>query len=183
MSRRKLDKIIFIDLEATCWDNEEEQGAQISEIIEIGACTLNVRTGAVEKKRSYLVRPRLSTISKFCTELTTITPEMIQRDGIPFVDAINKLKKDFGPSQRTWASWGAYDKNEIERECRRHSIPYPMGRNHINAKNLYALKHNLSKELGMIAALKHAGIEHEGTQHRGDDDAWNCAKLLWTVLK
>jgi inhibitor of KinA sporulation pathway (predicted exonuclease) len=182
MSRRKLDKIIFIDLEATCWASVEEQGDQVSEIIEIGACMLDLKTGLPERKKSYLIRPRHSTISNFCTELTSITPELIKSQGIPFGDAVNKLKKDFGPTTRTWASWGYYDKAEIERECVRHNIPYPMGRNHINAKNLYALKHGLSNELGMIAALQHAGIPHEGTHHRGDDDAWNCAKLLWTVL-
>lgn len=181
--RRKLDSVIMVDLEATCWTNKEEQGEQVSEIIEIGACMLNMSTGLPERKASYLIRPRLSTISKFCTELTTITPELIKQEGIPFPDAINKFKKEFGPSQRTWASWGYYDKAEIERECRRHSIKYPMGRNHINAKNLYALKHGLNKELGMVKALEHAGIKLEGTHHRGADDAWNCAKLLWTVLK
>lgn len=181
--RRKLDRVIFIDLEATCWATKEEQGIQVSEIIEIGACMLNVKTGDIERKTSYLIRPRLSTISKFCTELTTITPELIKSKGIPFKDAINKFKKEFGPATRTWASWGYYDKAEIERECRRHGIDYPMGRNHINAKNLWALKNGLSEELGMIEALKYAGISHEGTHHRGDDDAVNCAKLLWQVLK
>ena len=138
MSSRKLDRIIFLDLEATCWNNPQERGEQPSEIIEIGACMLNVQTGEVDRKTSYLVRPKFSTISKYCTELTSITPELIKSEGIPFTDAVNKLKKEFGPATRTWASWGYYDKAELESECQRHGIPYPMGRNHINANNLYA---------------------------------------------
>lgn len=183
MSRRKLDKIVLIDLEATAWEPREEQGDQISEIIEIGACFLNLKTGEPEQKKSYLVRPQYSTISKFCEELTTITPELIKKEGIPFEHAINKFKKDFGPATRTWASWGFYDQSKLREDCNLHKIPYPMGRNHINAKNLYSLRFGLSRELGMMKALEHAGIEHDGTHHRGHDDAWNTAKLLWKILE
>ena len=39
-----LDKIIVIDLEATCWEGDPPPG-QESEIIEIGLCILDVATG------------------------------------------------------------------------------------------------------------------------------------------
>ena len=182
MSRRKLDKILCADWEATCWEPRSAQGNQPSEIIELGVCFLNLETGEPEKKTSYLVRPKYSEVSEFCSKLTTITPELLKKEGIPFVDAINKLKKDFGPSQRTWASWGGYDQSKLRENCKLYGIPYPMGRNHINAKNLYSLRFGLKRELGMMKALEHAGIKHDGTHHRGHDDAWNTAKLLGKIL-
>lgn len=180
---RKLDKLVVVDLEATCWDNEEERGNQKQEIIEIGACFLNLKTMEPEKKRSYLIRPRYSSISSFCTELTTITTELLEKYGQYFDEAINTFKKDFGIKHRTWCSWGAYDRVQFERNCRLYKVKYPFGRNHFNLKNLYSLRFSLSDELGMAKALEHAGIELEGTHHRGCDDAWNIAKLAAKVLR
>lgn len=182
MPRRKLDKIIFLDLEATCWGSKEDQGEQKQEIIEIGACFLNMKTGEPEQKTSYLIRPTQSTISEYCVNLTGITPEMIKSDGIPFEDAVNKFKKEFGPATRTWASWGAFDRVLLDKQCKSRNIKYPMGQNHINAKNLFALKYRLTRELGMIKALKYVNLSLEGNHHRADDDAWNSAKLLWKAL-
>lgn len=181
-NRRDLKKILLIDLEATCWMPRSEQGDQKSEIIELGVCFLNMETGEPEQKKSYLVRPVYSEVSQFCQELTTISPEMIKEQGIPFEHAINKLKKDFGRANRTWASWGFYDQAKLRDDCNLHNVPYPMGINHINVKNLYSLRFGLRKELGMMKALDHANIEHTGTHHRGCDDAFNTAKLLWKVL-
>ncbi len=182
MPRRRLDKIILIDLEATCWETREDRGDQASEIIEIGACFLNMKTGNPEQKASYLIRPVKSTISEYCVSLTGITPEMIKNKGIPFGDAINKFKKEFGPSSRTWASWGAFDRVMLDKQCKSIGIKYPMGLNHINAKNLFALKYRLTQELGMIKALEYVNLKLEGNHHRADDDAWNSAKLLWKAL-
>jgi len=40
----KLDKLIVIDIEATCWEGDPPEG-QAAEIIEIGVCVLDVTTG------------------------------------------------------------------------------------------------------------------------------------------
>ena len=40
---RKLDQILVIDVEATCWEGNPPPG-QTSEIIEIGLCVLDVPT-------------------------------------------------------------------------------------------------------------------------------------------
>ena len=69
---RKLDQIIVLDIEATCWEGEIPRG-QENEIIEVGLCLLEPKTGERSAKASYLVRPERSKVSEFCTRLTTLT--------------------------------------------------------------------------------------------------------------
>ena len=74
--KRMLDKILVIDLEATCWEGDPPPG-QSSEIIEIGLCVLDVATGARSEPQAILVRPQRSALSDYCIQLTTLTPEML----------------------------------------------------------------------------------------------------------
>ena len=76
MSQR-LDAVLVVDVEATCWKGATPPG-ETSEIIEIGVCLADVATGERRERESILVKPTRSGISAFCTELTTITPEMVQ---------------------------------------------------------------------------------------------------------
>jgi inhibitor of KinA sporulation pathway (predicted exonuclease) len=180
--KNKLDKLIVVDLEATCWMPREEQGDQRSDIIEIGACKLDLQTGKISQKTSYMVRPANSTISSFCTELTTITQEDVNH-GIPFVDACNKFIKEFGTKNRVWASWGDYDRKHFQRDCDFYKAKYPFGPRHVNAKTLFSLVNGLPKELGLRKAMEYYDLEFKGTQHRGHDDAFNIAKVLWKTLR
>lgn len=182
MGNRNLDKIVVIDLEATCWDDKTEQGSQPSEIIEIGACFLNIKTGELSNKVGYIVRPVYSTVSEFCTKLTSLTQEQVDR-GIPFGDACNKMRKEFGTINRVWASYGEYDRKKFEQDCALLHVQYPFKQTHINVKTLLALKKGLSREPGLAEAVKMFGWEFEGTHHRGCDDAWNIAKVLWELIK
>ena len=181
-SKKKLDKIVVVDLEATCQANNSDWlPNERSDIIEIGACFLDVQSGKVSQKTSYIIKPRNSTVSEFCTELTTLTQEDVNR-GIPFGDACNKFAKEFGTKNRVWASWGDYDRKHFERDCHFYEAKYPFGPRHINAKTLFSLVNKLSKELGMIAALDYYDLELKGTHHRGGDDAYNTARILSKIL-
>jgi DNA polymerase III epsilon subunit-like protein len=76
MMARALDKILVIDVEATCWEGDPPAG-QTSEIIEIGLCVLDVASGERSAPRAIMVKPQRSTLSEYCIQLTTITPEML----------------------------------------------------------------------------------------------------------
>ncbi len=178
---RKLDKIVVVDVESTCWEDKNPDGME-SDIIEIGICLLDVGTGEITDNRGIMVIPERSDISTFCTELTTITPELIKQEGITFKEALKILKNDYLTQSRAWASFGAYDLKQFQRQCSSLNMGYPFGPSHINVKTLFALKNRLGHELGMAGALKHINIELEGTHHRGKDDARNIAKILWQVF-
>lgn len=177
---RKLDVILVVDVESTCWDGPVPPDEE-SEIIEIGLCPLEVSTGRRLEKRSLLVRPERSRISPFCTELTTLTEEMVA-GGMSFVEACLVLRKEYDSRERVWASFGDYDRRQFERQCAATGVAYPFGSSHINVKTLFALIRRLPHEMGMAQAVAMLGRELEGTHHRGHDDAWNIAGVLATVL-
>lgn len=175
------DKILIVDLECSCWRGHPPKG-QRQEIIEIGICMLDVETREITNKQGILIKNHESEISEFCTKLTSITQEMIDEKGVEFEEACEILKQYYNSSKRVWFSWGNFDKTQLLKDCRHRKVPYPMSDYHFNAKTLYGLKYKMKKEPGVQSALKHAGLEFEGTHHRGVDDAVNIARLLRLVL-
>lgn len=176
--RTDLSFVNIVDVESTCWRKKTPPQGQISEIIEIGIALVEVSTQQVVGNESILVKPMRSTISKFCTELTTITQEMVDEDGIPLSTAVTKLMYQYKTRDRAWASWGDYDRFQFQRNCQEYCIAYPFGRVHYNAKNLFSLMNGYKREFGMEKALQKAGLSLEGTHHRGGDDAKNIARLF-----
>ena len=178
---KKLDHIIVVDIEATCWEGVPPSG-ETNEIIEIGVCSLELSTMRRLEKRSILVRPTRSKVSDFCTKLTTLTQAQVD-GGILFADACAILRREYSTRDRVWASFGDYDRNQFQRQCEAESIPYPFGSRHINVKTLFAVARGLPNEVGTIQAIEMLGRSFEGTLHRGDDDAWNIAALLGDLLE
>lgn len=177
---KKLDQIIVIDIESTCW-RDTPPPREESEIIEIGICTVDVASGQRLEKESLLVKPQRSKVSEFCTELTTLTQAQVDR-GIPFAAACSILKQKYLSKERVWASYGDYDRRQFERQCESFKISYSFGTTHLNVKNLFAILYALPHEVGMAEALELLGLPLEGTHHRGGDDAWNIAGILSELL-
>jgi inhibitor of KinA sporulation pathway (predicted exonuclease) len=53
----------------------------------------------------------------------------------------------------------------------------------LNAKTLFAVSRGLPSEVGLPQAMALLGLKLEGTHHRGHDDAWNIAAVVWETLK
>ncbi len=177
---KKLDQIIVVDVEATCWDGEPPPGEE-SEIIEIGVCTLDAASGQPSHKQSILVRPERSRVSAFCTQLTTLTQAEVEM-GVPFSAACMILQKHYASKNRVWASYGDYDRRQFEKQCESFKDGYPFGPTHINVKNLFAIVYGLSEEVGMSKALQLMKLPLEGVHHRAGDDVWNIARILSELL-
>ena len=177
MAIRK-DKIVVIDIEATCWEGYNAPEGQENEIIEIGVCLLNPKATpiTVTDKRSILVKPQESVISPYCTELTSITPEIVEKEGISFDEACKILEEEYDTRNRLWGSWGALDMRMFKSQCRRRKVRYPFSKKHSNLKRVFHEFHG--QRMGLARALEAVGIEAQGTAHRGDADAYNTALLL-----
>lgn len=177
---KKLDQIIVIDVEATCWEGNPPPG-QESEIIEIGICPVDVASAQPLEKESILVKPERSTVSDYCTRLTTLTQTQVE-NGISFADACTILKSKYKTKDRVWASYGDYDRRQFERQCQSHHVKYSFGPSHINVKNLFAIIYSLPQEVGMAEALKMLKWPLEGVHHRAVDDVGNIARILSEIL-
>lgn len=177
---RRYDQIIVVDIECTCWERKTPPD-QENEIIEIGIVQLIPKTGERLSKRSILVKPERSTVSAFCTQLTSLTQEQVDA-GVSFAEACAILRHDYRAHQRVWASYGDYDRQQFERQCTARGIPYPFGASHLNVKTLYTLIRGIHHDVGMAQAMESLGLALEGRHHRGDDDAWNIAQMLYLLL-
>jgi inhibitor of KinA sporulation pathway (predicted exonuclease) len=165
---------LVVDLEATC-DDRGSVPRDESEIIEIGAVLVEAASlhavGELQLFVRPIVHPRLT---PFCTQLTTITQAEVDHAPV-FAEAAQRLAA-FG-RDAMFCSWGAYDKNQLAQDARRHGVPCPLGPEHINIKAELARVAG-RRPMGTRAALRLVKLDATGIHHRGIDDARNIARLL-----
>lgn len=172
--------LLVIDVEATCW-KDNARTKQESEIIEFGAVLFDRDANQVRDEFQTFIKPVSNpTLSDFCTELTTIRQEDVE--GAPvFPDGLGLLLEALC-TQRTslLASWGEYDRKQLQKDCRFHGVNFPFGKHHLNIKQLFA-EHFRCRPCGMRAALELLRMPIEGTHHRGIDDARNIVRILQRI--
>ncbi|GAB3374745.1 3'-5' exonuclease [Azotobacter armeniacus] len=174
-----MDKWLVIDLEGTT--DEGGWPVEIMEIVEIGASLVD-RDGHELNHFKRFVRPlRRPCLTTFCRELTHI----IQAD----IDSAALLPCVWGqfehwlaphrPRLAGWASWGDYDRRQLEQEWRRYGLTSSLATiPHINLKQRFADTRQLKRAVGLKTALQLAGMSFQGQPHRALEDARNTARLL-----
>ncbi|WP_412548948.1 3'-5' exonuclease [Ralstonia pseudosolanacearum] len=177
-----MHNILVVDLEATC---DQNAPAFDMETIEVGAVWV-AADGAVLDRFQAFARPVVNpTLAPFCSTLTGIHQSDV--DSAPPFPAMAETLRAFVARHRqpgsTWASWGAWDHKQLERDSMRHGITPPIDLPHVNAKRLFSKARRIGKEVGMAKACELVGLQIEGTHHRALDDALNVARLLLWVLR
>jgi len=174
---------LVIDIEATCWEKKIDADKQ-SEIIEIGCCIVQKRNGLMrlDEKFGWFVCPVLHpTLSVFCKKLTSIKQSDIDSADM-FPTVIEKLREKVFRETKLelnkipFFSWGDYDRKQFYKDCLLHDIKYPFGP-HVNIKQKFADARR-EKGISLLKALGKLGKPFEGIQHRGEDDAYNIAKIV-----
>jgi len=181
----KLSRIInIIDVEATCWNNEDDRKGQPNEIIEIGISEVDLYGLTIQRSNHFYIKPKESTISEFCNKLTGITEKTIEEQGMPLGAAVRQLKLSYRTHKRHWVSWGDYDKYQFQRDFERNNLEYTkiFFKRHTNFKTVFAMLHGLENEIGVQAALEHVGLKFIGSPHSGKDDAYNISRLYIQTL-
>ncbi|XP_019619125.1 PREDICTED: ERI1 exoribonuclease 2-like isoform X1 [Branchiostoma belcheri] len=196
--------LVVIDFEATCWKNGEGPVGTQSEVIEFPAVLLNTATGEIEAEFHRYVQPQEHPyLSNFCTELTGITQDQVDH-GIPlhiclaqfgrWLTSVQTDKsvhfvtgktvgKNTANKWGTFVTWSDWDLGIcLLYECRRKGISKPSALNcwldlRATYKKFYGRKPN-----GLKGALRDLGIEFEGREHSGIEDARNTAKLAWRMM-
>ncbi len=171
-------KIIIVDLECTCWETASDGVGKTMEIIEVGLAMYDGDNQMVTREPVCLIKPVYSTVSPFCTKLTSLTQGMLL--SMPTWDQVYKgLYQEY--AHYIWASFGDFDRSMLERQAKLFEVPVPFSHQHINVKALASAK--LNKRIkGMTHALRELNIPLIGTHHRGSDDAYNIGKILKELL-
>jgi inhibitor of KinA sporulation pathway (predicted exonuclease) len=171
---------IIVDLEASCWEGGKNRDDM--EIIEIGAVKLASSRGPVLGEFDSFVRPVVHpTLSEFCTQLTGIRQADVESADL-FPQVFEHFLTWAGAEPFVFCSWGGYDLRQFQRDCQRHSIPFPVSFDrHMNLKQAFSRLYR-TRPLGMKAALDMLGLPLVGHHHRGIDDARNIAWLSQLIL-
>jgi inhibitor of KinA sporulation pathway (predicted exonuclease) len=173
------DRIVCFDLEMCCWN--DGRISRTGEIIEIGLAELDLNSGRIVRRAQYYVCPEHDEISPFCTELTGIKPNVIEKNGKPLSVILKSIEQKFGGRHKIYAAWG-HDDHILKKECLAKGLNVPF-REYLNLATLFKLqRHVTNKRLGQRAAMEIAGVAWEGRQHSGYVDAFNLARLAETMF-
>lgn len=173
---------VIYDLEATCWQDKKFRVDDM-EIIEIGAVMLDAGTLLPVRDFQCFVKPlRHPDLSTFCSELTGIRQSQVEKAPV-FREAMIEFSNWIGSRPVKLCSWGEFDDRMLKKECERHGTIMPESMiEHVNLKTEFAKIYGTKPSIGFQAALGRLGMEFEGRQHRGIDDARNIAKVAQQLL-
>ncbi len=178
---KQFGTVVVVSVRTTCWEKGERPEDEEHEIIEIGTCLLDIPTLSIFRKESFLMRPQRSKVSAFCTQLTTLTQELLDSQGIAF-SQVCLMFRHMKMDKYTWASFGADHRLLIERECLVRQAPYPLNALHLDVRLLTTFHLQLVQEPSMARTLELLGLpRQEGARH-ADDAAWNTARVLAFLL-
>jgi inhibitor of KinA sporulation pathway (predicted exonuclease) len=174
----KYNRMLFVDVELTCWEGEPPAGEQ-PEVIAFGIVDLKTDELRIRREKVHFVRPQVSTISPFCSTLTGITPK--EAEGAPYLpDVVRTIRKTFGQSD--WCAWGR-DDVLIRESCERAGAELPfLGGFHNFAAQVRSLL-GLTYRLGLDEALERFDLDWEGPPHDALADARNLARLFIALAK
>ncbi|MBU3054864.1 exonuclease domain-containing protein [Pseudomonas indica] len=174
---------LVIDLEATT----EEGGWPLEEmeIIEIGVSLVAADGHELDHFQRFVRPQRRPCLTTFCRELTHISQANV--DGAaPLSEVWTAFERWLGPyvpHLAGWASWGEYDRRQLELEWQRQQLDSALNQiPHLNLKQRFAEARQLKRAVGLNTALQISGLQFIGQQHRALEDARNTARLLPLVL-
>tara|TARA_Y100000310_G_scaffold344407_1_gene457010 strand:- start:3268 stop:3837 length:570 start_codon:yes stop_codon:yes gene_type:complete len=153
----------------------------VVDIVQIGAVILEISSQgiAVKSKFSCLVQPiRGFKLSPYFVNLTGITQEKLDSNGISFVEAIASFAQWCGVNVPIY-SFGGKDQSVLEENCLRSGIPFPLkGVQFWDARAFFYLMgvDTSSYESGTIP--KAFNLPMHGQRHDALDDARSVARAL-----
>ncbi|XP_055605532.1 ERI1 exoribonuclease 2-like [Uranotaenia lowii] len=189
-SQSKLRYLVVIDFEATCWPKVARAMRKNQEIIEFPAVLLNLNTGHLEEKFQQYVKPEENPqLSRYCIDLTGIGQDQVNA-GVPLTTCLllfdkwlnqilpkrglvlpksNQKNPAVNVAFATWSDWdlGAC----LNNECWRKAINKPA----YFGQWIDIFYHRQSS---FPEALAQRGLQFEGKEHCGLDDAKNLARLI-----
>jgi inhibitor of KinA sporulation pathway (predicted exonuclease) len=151
---------------------------QLSEIVEIGACKVDLESKSIVDQFQIYISPKSGYIGKSTRKFISMKKEDV-KNAVPFHIGIQKFSEWLG-DQYYLCSWGKDDKYHIINQCVRNkmNLDWLKNYNDIQQQIGKSLSSDLKNQIGLKNALDLAGIKPVGRAHRGIDDAINTAELF-----
>ena len=150
------------------------------EIIEIGAVKMNKNAEIVDEF-SALIRPQVYPfLVRRTREITGLSDDDLDRDGIYFEDAIASFLSWCGHDY-VFCIWGPGDLTQLEKNMAYYDIriPWRYPLRYLDVQKLFALQEKEGKARRTLeSAVDFYGIEHDRPFHRATDDAYYTARVL-----
>ena len=179
------DKAVVFDLEFTSWPGSNARNWSLPnedrEIIQIGAVKIET-TGDMREVDSFqiLVRPLKNPIlSDYIVNLTEITQEKVEKEGILFPLALSRFINFIGEHPIDILSNGG-DEEVIEENCQIHNIPFlSIFKKSTDLKIYFSEVLGISRKnctSGMLPEL--FGLNNHEKQHNALGDARSISQAL-----
>lgn len=170
--------VVVFDLELV----KRYRKGQPSEIVEIGACKVDLSSKKMIDQFQIYISPKSGYISKSTRKFINMEKEDMY-NSVSFETGIEEFSKWLG-EEYYLCSWGKDDKLHIINQCASNKINLDWFKNYndIQKKIGDILRNDNNNQLGLKNALELAGIESIGKAHRGIDDAINTTQLLINFL-
>lgn len=200
----KHDEICYmcvLDFEATCWDDDGKSRYRM-EIIEFPSVLVewNITKGTTRRIGEFqeYCKPIASRVSQFCTGLTGITQDMVNK-GEQFPDTFKRHHKWLIDTVPGYASGNAdvyiitVGKWDISTQLPRDLKRWGMNKNKIpkvyktfydiKDEFVYFMKPKNKRGHGMKNMLRQLKLTLDGRHHSGIDDCRNTAKILEELIR
>lgn len=168
-----MDAVVF-DLELI----KRFKKGQLSEIVEIGACRVDMNSKMIIDQFQIYISPKNGYISKSTRKFINMDKADV-KNAVSFHTGIQQFSKWLDPDDYL-CSWGRDDRVHFINQCMRNKINLSWLKNYNNIQGQIGklLTAETKNQLGLKNALNLAGISPIGLAHRGIDDALNTAELL-----
>ena len=178
--------IIIFDTEYTAWEGSAQrqwsEPWEHREIIQIGAVKVNLDSTCNECETfDIIVRPLINPhLSDYIVQLTNITQQQIDQNGILFPKAYEKFLNFTGDGIHIVSNGKDY--LVIEENCQIHSIPYSTSKARFYNVSPFLSHYTNTKDPMSSELHRILGFEQQGSAHDGLDDARNIAYAIYKIM-
>jgi len=178
--------LVFLDFEGTQYSHE---------MIAIGAVAVsldkNNQIKRMKKPFKIYVKAK-NKIGKYVVELTGISEELLQKEGVSFDKAMQELKKYVGLSfkKSAFVTFGNHDLRILNQSIA-YSLTYPkdvcsqMQKNYFDYAAFISefIRDDKGNPMSLVHYCEHFNVPEAGTAHDPEIDAINLANLYNAFLK
>lgn len=170
-------RVLFIDVEMTCWESGLPPPGMCREVIELGLVEVDAKDLRVLREGAWLVRPQRSEVSEYCTTITGLDASTLAKQGRTLQEVLRSIAKEFGPARKPLLAWGD-DWNCIEADCiaARCENPFPRDA-FLDLGRMGTLLWGGDGRLGLDAARASFDLPEPDGRHRALPDARATAEL------